>query len=143
MGLLLKGLRQGLGQIIVFADWATRPKKQQRSAAAQAEVEQQLAGLSLYQLSACPFCVKVRRSLHRLNLPMALRDTREGSPHRAELAQEGGKLVVPCLRIDEQGEVRWLYESNDIIAYLEQRFGEQVAPSPPVTRHYWGYVLFC
>lgn len=26
--------------------------------------------------------------------------------------------MVPCLRIEENGNVKWLYESNDIICYL-------------------------
>ena len=34
----------------------------------------------------------------------------------------GGKVKVPCLRIEEAGGTRWMYESNDIIAYLEQRY---------------------
>nr|WP_298444064.1 glutathione S-transferase N-terminal domain-containing protein [uncultured Ferrimonas sp.] len=121
--MLIKGLREGLGRVIVFGDWISRPSKVRRDVSAQAQVEQQLQGLSLYQLYACPFCVKTRRALHRLDLPMALRDTKVGSPHRDELASEGGKLMVPCLRIEEAGEVRWMYESGDIIAYLEQRFG--------------------
>ncbi|MDF3852182.1 hypothetical protein [Achromobacter denitrificans] len=29
---------------------------------------------------------------------------------------------MPCLRIEEAGGTRWMYESSDIIAYLEQRF---------------------
>jgi len=31
-------------------------------------------------------------------------------------------LKVPCLKITENGEDRWMYESNDIIAYLNGRF---------------------
>ncbi|SLJ83579.1 glutathione S-transferase N-terminal domain-containing protein [Psychrobacter sp. DAB_AL43B] len=42
---------------------------------------------------------------------------------RSELAENGGRVKVPCLRIEENGEVQWMYESNDIIAYLQQRFG--------------------
>ncbi|HAI96784.1 MAG TPA: glutaredoxin, partial [Methylococcaceae bacterium] len=34
----------------------------------------------------------------------------------------GGKLKVPCLRIEEDGKVSWMYESSDIINYLEDRF---------------------
>ncbi|MFA4912707.1 MAG: glutathione S-transferase N-terminal domain-containing protein, partial [Burkholderiaceae bacterium] len=41
---------------------------------------------------------------------------------RAELQQGGGKVKVPCLRIDEAGQTRWMYESDDIIAFLERRF---------------------
>ncbi|MBE1043526.1 glutaredoxin, partial [Escherichia coli] len=50
-----------------------RPRKLQRSAEAQAEVERALRNLSLYQFRACPFCVKTRRAMHRLNLPMQLK----------------------------------------------------------------------
>jgi len=35
----------------------------------------------------------------------------------------GGKLTVPCLKIEnDSGEVTWMYESSDIVAYLEGRF---------------------
>ena len=34
----------------------------------------------------------------------------------------GGKRRVPCLRIEATpGEVQWLYESMDIIAYLQRQ----------------------
>jgi len=39
--------------------------------------------------------------------------------HR-ELVNEGGKMQVPCLRIEQKGKVRWLYESGDIIQYLKE-----------------------
>jgi glutathione S-transferase len=42
------------------------------------------------------------------------------STARDELIQGGGKPTVPCLKIERNGEDRWLYESGDIIAYLEQ-----------------------
>jgi len=38
------------------------------------------------------------------------------------LRQNGGKIKVPCLHIQGEGQSRWLYDSNAIIAYLEQRF---------------------
>ncbi len=37
--MIVKGLRNGLGQLIIFADWLTRPKGQKRSAEKQAEVD--------------------------------------------------------------------------------------------------------
>jgi len=42
--------------------------------------------------------------------------------HRTTLEQEGGQIKVPCLRIESGEETTWLYESNDIIAYLNQQF---------------------
>ncbi|MBU3070609.1 glutathione S-transferase N-terminal domain-containing protein [Aestuariicella sp. G3-2] len=119
---LLKLLREGLGRLIVLIDWLTRPRKLKRTPDAQKQVEQATQGLSLYQFYACPFCVKTRRAIHRLNLPIEVRDAKPGSQHREELQQGGGAVKVPCLRIEEEGKVRWMYESGDIISYLEQRF---------------------
>lgn len=121
--MIVKALRVGLGQLIVFGDLISRPAKRNRNAAAQAAVEQQAKGLALYQFHACPFCVKTRRNLHRLNVPVALRDAKNDPLHRQALLEGGGRVKVPCLRIEEAGEVTWMYESKAIIAYLDQRFG--------------------
>ncbi len=120
--MIVKGLRNGLGQLIIFADWLTRPKPLQRTAEQQAEVDAATAHLALYQFNACPFCVKVRRAIHAFNLKIELRDAKNNQQFRQELEQQGGRIKVPCLRIEEDGEVRWMYESNDIIAYLQGRF---------------------
>ncbi|WP_041523008.1 glutathione S-transferase N-terminal domain-containing protein [Gilvimarinus agarilyticus] len=127
MKLIIKILREGLGSIIAFISWLTRPAKVKRSPEAQAKVENELKNMSLYQFFACPFCIKTRRALHRLNLPIQLRDAQQGKPYRNELAQGGGRVKVPCLRIDENGTTTWMYESSDIIAYLEKRFGAEPA----------------
>ncbi len=125
--MILNALREGLGRIIVFIDLVTRPKPLQRSPQAQQEVEAAVRLLSLYQFYACPFCVKTRRALHRLHLPVETRDAQRDPAHRAALEAGGGKVQVPCLRIDEGGETRWLYESKEIITYLEGRFGQSQA----------------
>ncbi|HBH35017.1 MAG TPA: glutaredoxin, partial [Gammaproteobacteria bacterium] len=40
-----------------------------------------------------------------------------------ELRLQGGKYQTPCLKItDSDGSVQWMYESKDIIDYLDQRF---------------------
>ena len=120
--MIVKALRVGLGQLIVFGDWISRPAKRKRDPAAQALVEQQARGLSLYQFHACPFCVKTRRTLHRLNVPVALRDAKHDPVHRQALLEGGGRVKVPCLRIEEDGKTTWMYESKAIIAYLDKRF---------------------
>jgi glutaredoxin len=121
--MIVKALREGLGRVIVFIDWATRPKPLTRSAQAQVEVDAAARGLALYQFYACPFCVKTRRALHRLNVPVETRDAQSDPQHRAALEAGGGKIQVPCLRIEEGRETRWVYESKDIIDYLELHFG--------------------
>ena len=51
------------------------------------------------------------------------RDVKRNPIAREELLAGGGELQVPCLRIEEgDGGCRWMYESDDIIRYLEGRF---------------------
>ncbi|MBW3140435.1 glutaredoxin family protein [Ferrimonas balearica] len=117
-------IRWILGRIVLLVNALTAPKPAQRPAEQQAKLDQAMARYSLYQYDACPFCVKVRRALRRNNFNIELRDAKQ-EPHRSELEAGGGRLMVPCLRIEEAGEVRWMYESSDIIAYLEQQYGDQ------------------
>lgn len=121
--MFMKALRVGLGQLIIAGDFLTRPGKKQRTPQAQAAVEQSAKALTLYQFHACPFCVKTRRALRRLNVPVALRDAKHNETDRQVLLSEGGKIKVPCLRIEEDGKTTWMYESKVIIDYLNQRFG--------------------
>jgi glutaredoxin len=122
MSFLINLVRNLLGSIIALIDLITRPRKLKRSVEAQQQVEVALKNMALYQFFACPFCIKTRRALHRLNLPMEKRNATKGSTFRTELEQQGGKIQVPCLRISEEGKETWLYESGEIIHYLEQRF---------------------
>ncbi len=119
--MLIKIVRNALGYVIVFADWVSRPKAIQRPPAEQNRVQSAMNGLSLYQFRACPFCVKTRRAIHSLGVDIELRDINKNIEHREELKQGGGRVKVPCLRIEDENEVRWVYESNDIIAHLNQR----------------------
>ena len=124
--MIVKVLREGLGRLIVLGDFLSRPKPIQRSAQAQQAVDDAAKNLSLYQFYACPFCVKTRRAIHRLNVPIEMRSAQTGSEHRQTLLTEGGEIKVPCLRIDEGGETQWMYESSDIIAYLQNRFDPEM-----------------
>jgi glutaredoxin len=121
--ILLKIFREGVGGLIALISYFTAPCQVKRTDEEQKQVDTLVANMSLYQYFACPFCIKVRRTIRRLNLPIAYRDAQvRGGEHRRVLAQEGGAIKVPCLRIDEGGKTTWMYESNDIIAYLKQRF---------------------
>jgi glutaredoxin len=105
--------------------WAklAMPKGIVRSAEAQRQVDLECGQLALYHFKTCPFCIKVRHEMARLSLPITLRDAQHDSEHREALLQGGGKVQTPCLRVtDAQGQVQWMYESNDIIRYLQQRF---------------------
>ena len=120
-------IRLILGKLILFLNWVFSPRSTQRDPEIQAGIDAQTASLTLYQYKACPFCVKVRRAMKRHALNIETRDVKRSETAREELLAGGGDLQVPCLRIEgEQGEVQWMYESSDIIRYLEGRFA---APS--------------
>ena len=120
-------IRLILGKLILFFNWVFTPRGVTRDAASQASIDAQTAGLKLYQYEACPFCVKVRRAMKRNTLTIETRDVKRSASAREELLAGGGNLKVPCLRIEnERGQAEWLYESSDIVRYLEDRFA-----SPP------------
>jgi glutathione S-transferase len=99
------------------------PAALKRSADDQRRIDEQTSTMSLYQYRTCPFCVKVRMALKRLGLNVQLRDVMKNEADKRELLEKGGQVQVPCLRIQENGGDRWMYESGDIIGYLEERFG--------------------
>ena len=116
----MKVIRAILGSLILFVDWLTTPRGIKRDAGTQASIDEKTAGMTLYQYKACPFCVKVRRAMKRQSLAIATKDAKRCDAARGELLAGGGLLKVPCLRIDDaQGNSRWMYESKDIIGYLE------------------------
>lgn len=123
--MIVKLIREGLGRIIILGDVLTRPKAIERSTTQQAEVDSAVGKMALYQFYACPFCTKTRRAMHRLALPIEIRDAQKNTTRRSELEAGGGRIKVPCLRIENKGEVQWMYDSNAIIAYLDQQFGAQ------------------
>jgi len=121
MRLLLKALREGLGRLIILIDWIFSPSRLKRTDDVQAEVNQKTTVLKLYQFYACPFCIKTRRAIKRLNLKIETRNAQSGE-FREELQLMGGKVKVPCLKIGGADDVSWVYGSDTIIDYLEKRF---------------------
>jgi len=121
----VKFIRWILGKIILFIDALTAPKPKQRADEQQRIVDQQTDSLKLYQYLACPFCVKTRRVIRRLGLNIETLDALNDKKYREELIHQGGQAQVPCLKIiREDGKVEWMYESSDIINYLEMRFAQ-------------------
>ncbi len=117
-----RGLRLVLTPIVLLVEKLTTPKGKERSEQEQKTVDEACKSLALYQFAACPFCVKVRKEIARLNLNIELRDAKNNDEHRDALLNGGGRVKVPCLRIEEGDKVQWMYESDDINQYLEQRF---------------------
>lgn len=77
----------------------------------------------MYHSPTCLYCMLVRRTIDRLGIKIELLNVDRDADALAELIEGGGRPTVPCLRIDdESGRRSWMYESADIVAYLEQRF---------------------
>ncbi|NRB39866.1 MAG: glutaredoxin [Pseudomonadales bacterium] len=121
--MFVKVLRFVLGRIVLLLNLFTLPRKGRRSEDQMQAIQSQVDKHVLYQFTACPFCVKVRRQMRRLNLAIECRDAKNNPVYQKELQAEGGRLKVPCLRIEKTGgEVLWMYESDDINRYLKQVF---------------------
>jgi glutaredoxin len=122
-------IRLILTPFMLIAEWLTTPKAVSRSETQQAEFNAACQQLALYQFKACPFCIKVRKEIARLGLNIEKRDAQHNDTFRNELQQQGGKVKVPCLRIETGSgathSVQWLYESAEIINYLQQRFANK------------------
>ena len=79
--------------------------------------------LELYQFEQCPYCKKVREKLTELDLDYICRNVPKGSETRELLVDLGGQEQVPFLVDTNGGEVVKMYESDDIVDYLEENYG--------------------
>ncbi|WOT06476.1 glutathione S-transferase N-terminal domain-containing protein [Shewanella youngdeokensis] len=114
-------IRWVLGRIILFFNFVFAPKKLTRPVVEQQKIDDATKGMTIYEYKACPFCVKVRRALRRQGLNIVTLDAKQ-EPHKSTLLTEGGKLQVPCLKVEGANRATWLYESAEIINYLENKF---------------------
>lgn len=116
-------IRPLLGKLILFLNWGFTPRGIKRDPALQASIDKQTTFRKLYQYEVCPFCVKVGRAMKRNSLAIETRNVKRSKVARDELLAGGGDLIVPCPRIENgQGQFQWMYESSDIVRYLESRF---------------------
>ncbi len=85
--------------------------------------------LELYEFEACPYCRKVREALSALDLQaMVYPCPKDGPRFRPEVKQRGGKAQFPYLVDPNTGKE--LYESDDIVTYLFEQYGDGRVPLP-------------
>jgi glutathione S-transferase len=107
-------------------EWLSNSSKPLREAEAQTSVDAETAKMSLYHFTTCPFCVRVRHAISKLQLDIEMKNTHESQDFRNELLEGGGQSMVPCLRLEkDDGSVEWMYESKDIVDYLAGRFAPE------------------
>jgi glutathione S-transferase len=77
--------------------------------------------LELWSYEASPYSRLVREALNDLEIPYLLHNQAEKSPRRAAFQARTGKLMVPYLIDPNTG--KQMFESADIVAYLESTYG--------------------
>jgi len=82
-----------------------------------------MTNLILYELDGCPFCTKVKRKLADLDLEYESRMVPSAHDERTEVKEVSGQTGVPVL-VDEDHGVEGMPESDDIVAYLEETYGD-------------------
>lgn len=77
---------------------------------------------SLYYFDTCPFCQRVLSVLPSLSVDVEKRNVMTHPEYRKQQQKATGRTTCPCLLIThDDGREQWMYESNDIITYLQQQ----------------------
>ena len=85
--------------------------------------------LELWDFEGCPYCRKVREALSILDLDASVYPCpRNGTRFRPGLIERGGKAQFPYLLDPNTG--REMYESDDIVRYLFETYGDGSIPLP-------------
>lgn len=81
-----------------------------------------MANLELYELEGCPYCAKVIDKLDELGLEYESHMVSRSHSERTEVEEISGQTGVPVL-VDKEHGVEGMPESDDIVAYLEETYG--------------------
>ncbi len=84
--------------------------------------------LELYEFESCPFCRKVREAASVLDLELLVRPCpKRGRRFRPVVVERGGSEQFPYLVDPNTGKS--LFESDDIVRYLFEHYGEGSMPT--------------
>ena len=118
--IFFKTLRIVLGPFMLLWEKLSTPKGIERDPEDQRRLDEKTSSYLLYQFKTCPFCIKTRKAIKGLSLNIEKRDAQHDQQNRDDLLKGGGKIKVPCLKImDTEGKETWVYESSEIIQFLE------------------------
>ncbi len=81
-----------------------------------------MTDLTLYELEGCPYCAKVTTKLADLDLEYESVMVPRSHGERTEVEKVSGQTGVPVL-VDEANGIEGMSESDDIVEYLEETYG--------------------
>tara|TARA_B100000745_G_C20082463_1_gene369834 strand:+ start:102 stop:404 length:303 start_codon:yes stop_codon:yes gene_type:complete len=90
--------------------------------------------ITLYTKTGCPFCNRVLAVVDRLGIEEFEQKDIADEAVATELVERGGKRMVPYL-VDGETE---MYESEDIVNYLQETYGEKSESSDTKPRVHVG-----
>ena len=79
--------------------------------------------LELYKLPGCPYCAKVENKLDELDVEYVEHEVPSAHSERTEVEELSGQTGVPVI-VDEEHDVDAMPESDDIVTYLEETYGQ-------------------
>jgi glutaredoxin 3 len=82
-----------------------------------------MTSIELYELEGCPFCAKVTQKLDELGLEYESHMVSRSHDERDTVKEVSGQTGVPVL-VDPDNGVEGMPESSDIIAHLEEAYGD-------------------
>jgi glutaredoxin 3 len=85
-----------------------------------------VSNLELYELDGCPYCAKVKDKLADLDLDYESHMVASSHDERTEVEDVSGQTGVPVL-VDPDHGVDGMAESDDIVAYLDETYGDAAA----------------
>lgn len=85
--------------------------------------------LELYDLHGCPYCAKVKRALDDLDLEYVSHSVPGTRANRDGVYEVSGQYGVPVL-VDRDNGVGGMPESDDIVRYLYEEYGDGEPPEP-------------
>jgi len=83
-----------------------------------------MTGITLYELPGCPYCAKVIDTLEELGLEYDTVEVPRAHAERTEVKEISGQNGVPVI-VDEDHGVDGMYESDDIVDYLERTYAAE------------------
>ena len=83
-----------------------------------------MSQIQFYVLPGCPYCAKVEDKLQELDLEYESHEVPRSKPERDEVEDVSGQRGVPVI-VDADNGVDGMYESDDIVEYLERTYGDR------------------